>query len=267
MRLSMRIDATFVDDSPMEHNVVAELPGTDPVLASQLVMLGAHFDSWHAATGATDNGAGSAVVMEAMRLLAKLADEKGKAPRRTIRAALWSGEEQGLLGSKAYVEQHFGTLQIAEGRAREALGLLQPRQRHRQDPRHLPAGQRGRARRSSAAGSSRSTTSTPQTITLNNTGGTDHLSFDALGLPGFQFIQDPISYDTQTHHSNMDDWDHAIARGPDAGGDDHGLVRLAHRAARRNAAAQADARAAPRSSRSSRNHRAGGAETIPVRAS
>jgi hypothetical protein len=210
VRLAMRIDATFLDDSPMEHNVVAELPGTDPLLGSQLVMLGAHYDSWHAATGATDNGAGSAVVMEAMRLLAKLANEKGKAPRRTIRAALWSGEEQGLLGSKAFVEQHFGKVDQLKDEHAKLSGYF-----------NLDNGT-GRIRGIYLQGNEACTPIfrswfkpfhdlDAATITLNNTGGTDHQSFDALGLPGFQFIQDPISYDTQTHHSNMDNWDHAIA--------------------------------------------------------
>jgi carboxypeptidase Q len=210
VKLSMRIDATFVDDSPMEHNVVAELPGTDPELASQLVMLGGHYDSWHGATGATDNGAGSAVVMEAMRLLAKLANETGKAPRRTIRAALWSGEEQGLLGSKAFVEQHFGKSDQLKDEHAQLSGYF-----------NLDNGT-GRIRGIYLQGNEACAPIfrswfkpfhdlDAATITLNNTGGTDHQSFDALGIPGFQFIQDPISYDTQTHHSNMDNWDHCIA--------------------------------------------------------
>ena len=91
----------------MQYNVIADIPGTDPVIGDQVVMLGAHYDSWHAGTGATDNGSGSAVMMEAMRLLTKLIDESGEKPRRTIRIGLWSGEEQGLIGSRAYVSQHF----------------------------------------------------------------------------------------------------------------------------------------------------------------
>jgi carboxypeptidase Q len=210
VRISMRIDATFVDDSPMEHNVVAELPGSDPALSSQLVMLGAHYDSWQSGTGATDNGCGSAVVMETMRLLAKLSAEQGKAPRRTIRAALWSGEEEGLLGSKAYVEQHFGTREKPTDELAKLSGYF-----------NLDNGT-GKIRGiylqgNEACGPIFRSWFKPfhdldaATITLNNTGGTDHQSFDAVGLPGFQFIQDPISYDTQTHHSNMDVWDHAIA--------------------------------------------------------
>lgn len=209
VRLSMRIDCAFVEDSPMEHNVVAELPGSDPALSGQLVMLGGHYDSWHSATGATDNGCGSAVVMETMRLLAKLATEKGKPPRRTIRAALWSGEEQGLLGSKAYVEQHFGTREKPTDELAKLSGYF-----------NLDNGT-GKIRGIYLQGNEACTPIfrswfkpfhdlDAATITMNNTGGTDHQSFDAVGIPGFQFIQDPISYDTQTHHSNMDNWDHAI---------------------------------------------------------
>ena len=132
----------------MSFNVVAEIPGTDK--ADEIVMLGAHFDSWHGGTGATDNAAGSAVMMEAMRIL----KQSGLKLRRTVRIGLWGGEEQGLLGSRAYVTQHFADRADdgAEAGAREVLGLLQRRQRHRRDPRHLPAGQRSGRRRSSRPG-------------------------------------------------------------------------------------------------------------------
>jgi Zn-dependent M28 family amino/carboxypeptidase len=194
----------------MQRNVVAEIPGTDPALKDQVVMLGGHFDSWHTGTGATDNGCGSAVVMEAARLLALMVEETGVHPRRTIRPALWSGEEQGLLGSRAYVEQHFGprgkpteehaklagyfNLDNGTGRIRgiylQGNEACEPIFRAWLRPFHdLDA----------------------HTITANNTGGTDHQSFDGVGLPGFQFIQDPVSYDTRTHHSNMDVWDHVVA--------------------------------------------------------
>ena len=122
----------------MPLNVIAEIPGTDR--PDEVVMLGAHFDSWHAGTGATDNGAGSAAMMEAMRIL----KTTGLRMRRTVRLALWTGEEQGLLGSRAYVKQHFGdrdTMQLKAG-ARDARGLLQHGQRHRRDSRRVPAGKR-----------------------------------------------------------------------------------------------------------------------------
>ena len=137
--LELDVENTFHDADLNAFNVVAEIPGTDK--ADELVMLGAHFDSWHAGTGATDNAAGSAVMMEAMRIL----KATGLSLRRTVRIGLWTGEEQGLLGSRAYVDSHFADPADdgAEAGAREALRLLQHRQRHGRDPRRLPAGQRG----------------------------------------------------------------------------------------------------------------------------
>ena len=179
-------------------------------------MIGAHFDSWHSGTGATDNGCGSATMMEAMRLLTKLVESKG-APRRTIRIALWSGEEQGLRGSRAYVKKHFA----------ESAGRSQPPTTIH--PEHAKLS--GYFNMDDGTGKLRGVylqgneVIAPifrawlkpfhdlgaSTLTLNNTGGTDHQSFDGVGLPGFQFIQDPVAYSTQTHHSNMDNWDHAAA--------------------------------------------------------
>jgi hypothetical protein len=214
VRLSFRIDATFTDGSSpertMERNVVAELPGADPTLGSEVVMLGGHYDSWHSATGATDNGAGCAVVMESMRLLAKLAREQGKPPRRTIRAALWSGEEQGLLGSRAYVEQRFGTRDAPKDELAKITGYFnldngtgKIRGIYLQNNEACMPIFRSWLKPFHDLGAS--------TISIGNTGGTDHQSFDGVGIPGFQFIQDPMAYDTQTHHSNMDNWDHAVA--------------------------------------------------------
>ena len=135
----MDIDNRFYDDDLNAFNIVAEIPGTDK--ADEVVMLGAHFDSWHAGTGATDNAAGSAVMMEAMRIL----KASGVKLRRTVRIGLWGGEEEGLLGSAAYVKEHFGDPadHAAEAGARQVVRLLQRRQRHGRDPRRLPAGQRG----------------------------------------------------------------------------------------------------------------------------
>jgi hypothetical protein len=197
--LQMDVDNQFLDSDLNAFNIVAELPGTDK--ADEVVMLGAHFDSWHTGTSATDNAAGSAVMMEAMRIL----KTAGIPLRRTVRLALWSGEEQGLLGSRAYVKEHFGdsaTLQVKPEQARVSgyfnldNGTGQIRGVYLQgndavaplftawmEPFHNMG---------------------MRTLTIRNTGGTDHLSFDAVGIPGFQFIQDPVEYDTRTHHSNMD---------------------------------------------------------------
>ena len=169
-------------------------------------MIGGHFDSWHSATGATDNGAGSAVMMEVMRVLKAL----NLKMNRTVRIALWTGEEQGLLGSKAYVKQHFGdpdTMKITDEQAKlcgyfnldNGSGKIRGVYLQGNDAMR-PVFERWLAPFRDLGVS---------TITIRNTGGTDHLSFDAVGLPGFQFIQDPLDYETITHHSDIDTYDHA----------------------------------------------------------
>src|SRR5262245_22730047 len=208
VRLAIELKTAFTDDGG-DFNVLAEIPGSDPALKDQVVMLGAHFDSWHTGTGATDNGCGSAVVMETARLIAAWCKQHG-APRRTIRAALWSGEEEGLLGSRAYVREHFG--EPGKPTAEHALlsgyfnldnGTGKIRGVYQQGNLEVAP--------IFAAWLQPFADLDAKTLTTNNTGGTDHLSFDRVGLPGFQFVQDPISYDARTHHSNMDVWDHAIA--------------------------------------------------------
>jgi len=187
------------------YNVIAEIPGTDPELRSQVVMLGAHLDSWEAATGATDNAAGCVVMMEAMRLL----DSLHLRPGRTIRIALWGGEEQGLFGSYGYAKKHFRdgtTLQIKPEQARVSVYF------------NLDNGS-GKIR---GIYTQNNTAIQPifeqwfkpfydlgaATVTTKNTGSTDHLAFDWAGIPGFQFIQDPLDYETRTHHTNLDTYDH-----------------------------------------------------------
>jgi hypothetical protein len=198
VRLELDVRNTFHAEEPA-FNVIAEIPGTDK--AGELVMLGAHFDSWHGGTGATDNAAGSAVMMEAMRIL----KAAGVKPRRTIRLALWSGEENGLLGSKAYVKAHFAdpeTMQLKPDHARVSgyfnvdNGTGKIRGVYLQGNEAVEPIFRGWIEPFRNLGMT--------TLSIQDTGGTDHLSFDAVGLPGFQFIQDPVEYDTRTHHSNMD---------------------------------------------------------------
>jgi carboxypeptidase Q len=220
VRMKVNITGQFYSDDLNAYNTIAEIPGTDK--ADELVMIGGHMDSWHSGTGATDNGAGVASAMEAVRILQTL----GLKPRRTIRIGLWSGEEQGLFGSLAYVNKHFGepvndnkdaafmrmvqggmAAKIARGPEYDKLSAyynldngtgkirgiylqgneaLRPIFRQWLQPfRDLGA----------------------ETVSASNTGGTDHLSFDAIGLPGFQFIQDEIEYDSRTHHSNQDVFD------------------------------------------------------------
>jgi hypothetical protein len=185
-------------------NIIGEIPGGD--LKDQLVMLGGHFDSWQSATGATDNAAGSAVMMEALRLL----KVSGLKMRRTVRLALWTGEEQGLLGSRAYALQHF----------RDAQGNVLPEQKLVSGYFNVDNGS-GAIRGVYLQGNDMVAplfrqwmqpfhSYGMQTLTINNTGGTDHLSFVADGIPGFQFIQDPLDYETRTHHSSADTYEHVI---------------------------------------------------------
>jgi len=199
-------------------NTVAEIPGGDK--KDEIVMVGGHLDSWHAGTGATDNAAGCAVAMEAVRILQRL----GVKPRRTIRIALWSGEEEGLLGSRAYAAEHFGKREEVKGQDQSLPSFLREPVN---TPLHLLPEQAkisayfnvdngtGKLRgiytqENSAVVPIFAAWGAPfrdlgfTTITNRTTGGTDHLSFDAVGIPGFQFIQDPVEYETLTHHSNMD---------------------------------------------------------------
>jgi len=199
------IKTKFYNEDLKGYNVIAEIPGTDKSLKEELVMLGGHLDSWHAATGATDNAAGCAVMMEAVRIL----KASGFKPRRTIRIALWSGEEQGLHGSRNYVKNHFAdsTKKAANAKVSAYYNLDNGTGKIRGI--YLQGNKE--------AGPIFSKWLEPfkdlgaSTVTINNTGGTDHLAFDAAGIPGFQFIQDQIEYNTRTHHTNMDTYDHLVA--------------------------------------------------------
>jgi Zn-dependent M28 family amino/carboxypeptidase len=248
--MAVDLKVEFHDEDPMAYNTIAEIPGTD--LKDEIVMLGGHMDSWHSGTGATDNGAGVAATMEAVRILSALHLE----PRRTIRIGLWSGEEEGLLGSKAYVSKHFGYYTNGAPAERERVRARSPKDQSEESSSSTVA--------SSSTSTSSSTNSESkrtlirnqeyeklsvyfnldngagkirgvymqnneavrpifrrwlepfselgaQTLTLANTGGTDHLSFDGIGLPGFQFLQDPLEYNSRTHHSNQDVYDRAPA--------------------------------------------------------
>jgi carboxypeptidase Q len=222
--LEMNVETKFTGDHEHGFDTVAEIPGTDPALRDEVVMVGGHLDSWISGTGATDNGAGSVVAMEVMRILNAL---KVK-PRRTIRIALWTGEEGGLFGSRGYVTQHFGSFprstapdqMLLSEYARKPAGplTLKPEQKLISAYFNVDNGT-GRIRGIYTQGNSAVDSIFAQwmaplrdlgvtTISNRNTGGTDHLSFDAVGIPGFQFIQDPMDYETRTHHSNMDTYEH-----------------------------------------------------------
>jgi carboxypeptidase Q len=216
VKLEMSLDVEFTKaDSGFD--IIAEIPGTD--LKDEIVMTGGHFDSWHAGTGATDNGTGSAAALEAIRIL----KATGLKPRRTIRIGLWSSEEEGLLGSASYVAKHFGERKggdrIAMMMGRGGSGTLTTLPEYEKFDVYLNDDNgSGRFRGIYLQGNEAvrpifrawlAAFGDPgaQTISISNTGGTDHLSYDAIGLPGFQFIQDPLEYETRTHHSNMDVFD------------------------------------------------------------
>jgi carboxypeptidase Q len=235
VKMTVDLAVDWQDKDPMAYNTIAELPGSD--LKDEVVMLGGHLDSWHAGTGATDNGAGVAAAMEAVRILKAL----NLKPRRTIRVAFWTGEEQGLLGSKAYVAEHFGKMETptaaststsaapaASPAPSPAAGVLVTKPEYEKFSAYfnldngtgkirgvylqgneavrplfrqwlLPFRDRPEDKTAPVWGAT--------TLSISNTFGTDHLSFDGIGLPGFQFIQDEIEYDTRTHHSNEDVFD------------------------------------------------------------
>jgi hypothetical protein len=213
------IETKFTGDHEHGFDTVAEIPGADPKLKDEIVMVGGHLDSWISGTGATDNGAGSVVAMEAVRIL-KALDLK---PRRTIRIALWSGEEQGLFGSNGYVGRHFVMPYAKPVGDPYAPGFQLPplsvtKEWEKLDAYYNLDNGTGKVRGVYTQGNYAIAPIFAQwiapledlgvtTITNRNTGGTDHLSFDAVGLPGFQFIQDPMDYETRTHHSDMDTYD------------------------------------------------------------
>lgn len=207
VEMEAEIKTSFYDQDPQGYNVIAEIPGTDKKLKDEVVMLGGHYDSWHAGTGATDNAAGSAVMMEAMRILKSI----GFKPKRTIRIALWSSEEQGLYGSRGYVAKHFGdpkTMKLTADQKKVSAyynldnGTGAIRGVYLQGNEGVgPIFQEWLKPFNDIEA---------KTITISNTGGTDHLAFNAVGIPGFQFIQDPMDYNTRTHHSNMDTYDRLV---------------------------------------------------------
>lgn len=221
VELEVNVKNNFYDDAGTQWDTIAEIPGSDK--KDELVMLGAHLDSWHSGTGATDNGAGTIVMMEAVRILKAI----GIKPRRTIRIGLWSGEEEGLLGSQWYVANHFGTRPPSTDPERKGDPTVIRREAGPMTIKPEQAKVSAYFNVDNGTGKIRGVYMQENaavqpifeawmkpfrdlgmdTLTMRNTGGTDHLSFDAVGIPGFQFIQDPIEYDTRTHHSNMDVYD------------------------------------------------------------
>lgn len=225
--MSVNLQVEFHDKDAMGYNTIAEIPGTD--LKDEVVMLGAHMDSWHTGTGATDNATGVAIMMEAVRILKAL----NLQPRRTVRIALWSGEEQGLLGSRHYVKEHFGPV------ASPTTESSAPSAPAAESPRFKPAYDKFNVYFNSDSGTGAirgiylqgnealrpifgrwvmplremkvgERVYNASTITAANSGGSDFLAFDAIGLPGIDFLQDDIEYETRTWHSNEDVYDRII---------------------------------------------------------
>lgn len=241
LKMNVDLQVQYHTADPMAYNTIAEIPGSD--LKDQIVMIGAHMDSWHSGTGATDNGAGVAATMEAVRIIKSLKLQ----PRRTIRIALWTGEEEGIFGSKAYVAKHFGKFEDTTTRPASRPAAVTILSTGQAVPASGPSSSSRPARHfvpgpeynnlsvyfnlDNGAGKIRgiylqgNENARPilrhwlapfadlgaETISLADTGGTDHLSFDAVGLPGFQFIQDPLEYWSRTHHSNQDVFDRVPA--------------------------------------------------------
>lgn len=203
--LEVDVRSTFHDANLGMFNIVAEIPGTDK--ADEVVMLGAHFDSWHAGTGAVDNASGSAVMMEAMRIL----KQSGLKLRRTVRLGLWTGEEQGLIGSREYVKAHFAdpaAMQLKPEHARLAGYFNMDNGTGAYRGVYLQGNEAVAPIFRAWMEPFRNIGMTD--LTIRNTSGTDHLAYHAVGLPGFQFIQDPVQYSSRTHHSNLDVYDQLI---------------------------------------------------------
>ena len=224
--MKLNIQAQFLGDHVDGENVLAEIPGSDPQLKDQIVMMGGHLDSWAAGTGATDDGAGVVIVMEAMRILKAL----NLAPRRTVRVALWGGEEQGIFGSLGYVRNHLATLQYSTKPEQAALpdfirqisGPIEVKPDYAQFDAYFNADNgTGKFLGIYSEGNAAvadifeqwGAKATPikdlafSTVSLRSTDSTDHVPFVQVGLPGFQFIQDPRDYETRTHHTNVDTYE------------------------------------------------------------
>ena len=201
VKLRVNIKTRYLEADRNGYNVLAEMPGSDPVLKDEVVMIGAHLDSWHSAPGATDNADGAAVALEAMRILSAV----GAKPKRTIRIALWGGEEQGLLGSREWVRRHLAG--DANTAARERLSLYL-----NMDPGTGPIygwfmqGQTN-AQSIMDAWLAPLTKVGARKNVPERIGNTDHLSFTAVGVPGFNPIQDYVNYDVRTHHTNVDTYE------------------------------------------------------------
>ncbi|RZA16350.1 MAG: M20/M25/M40 family metallo-hydrolase, partial [Lysobacteraceae bacterium] len=227
VKLRVNVDARFLnDDNQPGYNTIAEIPGTGPQ-KNEVVMLGAHMDSWHTGSGANDNGAGVAVMMEAVRILKAV----GAHPNRTIRVALWTGEEQGLIGSQAYVAKHFAAYpeptdpeqKVIPAAFRTNKGKLVKTGDYDKITAYFNLDNGSGKIRGIYAQENLAVAPIFEEwlkpwndvgatiVTQRNTGSTDHVSFDRVGIPGFQFVQDQLDYFSHVHHTHLDVQDHAVA--------------------------------------------------------
>lgn len=207
VEVELEVESVFHDKDTKGYNVIGEIKGTDPKLKDEVVMIGGHLDSWQGSTGATDNAAGVAVMMEAMRIIKAL----NISPRRTIRIGLWSGEEQGIFGSRNYVKNTFADMADMKLKpAHETFNVYFNLDNGTGRIRGIYLQENEKAHDLMAQWMKPFHDLDAKTITVGNTGGTDHLSFDGVGLPGFQFIQDEVEYSSRTHHSTMDSYDHLV---------------------------------------------------------
>jgi carboxypeptidase Q len=203
VEVEMEISNTFHDEDLLGYNVTGEIPGTDKSLKDEVVMIGAHLDSWHGGTGANDNGSGCIVMIEAMRILKAI----GVKPKRTIKIGLWGAEEQGLHGSRGYVKKYLGDIATMELKPRHAkFSAYYNVDNGSGKIRGIYLQENDMLRPIFEAWFDPFKDMGVTTVSIRNTSGTDHLSFNAIGLPGFQFIQDPIDYG-RGYHTNMDTYE------------------------------------------------------------
>ncbi|HZD06222.1 MAG TPA: M20/M25/M40 family metallo-hydrolase, partial [Longimicrobiales bacterium] len=207
VRVRVGVDVRYHEEDPSSYNVLAEIPGSDPDIGGEVVMVGAHLDSWHSATAATDNADGAAAVLEAARILSAL----GVRPRRTIRFALWGGEEEGLLGSRAWVERHLAGPENREARDRFSVYFNQDIGGGGIYGVYLQGNEAATPILDAWVEALRDV-GTRRNVHAS-IGSSDHMSFEALGLPGFSTVQDYTDYDTRTHHTNQDFYERLTEEG------------------------------------------------------
>jgi Zn-dependent M28 family amino/carboxypeptidase len=207
VKLRVNVQSRFLDDRN-SYNMLAEIPGTDPALRDQVVMLGAHLDSWHTATGATDNADGSAAALEAFRILKVI----GAQPRRTLRLALWGGEEQGLLGARAYVNKYLAGDQNAEARKRLTVYFNIDPGKGPIYGWYMENNTAARPIFDAWLAPFRDLDPPARRNVAGHIGSTDHVAFNQAGVMGFNPVQDFVNYDVREHHTNVDTYERVLEK-------------------------------------------------------